>query len=617
MHVPDRWKMGKRTVHRRRLFACTLAGLLVLSSAIRAQDGTNVLLVINTASAVSARVGAHYAQARAIPTENIVRLKTDTDDEVTRAQYEREIERPIAEWISRSSAQDRIFYVVLTKGMPLRIGGTTGRHGTVASVDSELTLLYRKLVGVQALAVGPIANPYFRGSQPLAKSKPFTHADHDLYLVSRLDGFDQADIMGLIDRGSSPTRSGTFLLDSKGTPADRVADGWLQASAEALIGAGYQDRVVLESTTAILRNRKDVLGYWSWGSNDPSMRRRRLGFGFAPGALAAMFVSTDARTLREPPDKWQPSSASDRTASFEGSPQSLTGDLIREGVTGVAGYVAEPFLDGTLRPDILFPAYVAGFNLVESFYLAMPYLSWQTVVFGDPLCAPFRAKELLPGEMAPDVDVETELPKYFSQRRLAVLTSAGIASPAAKLMLKAEARKHADNTAGMRQALEEATVIDPRLTAAHLTLAGVYEEMGERDLAIERYRRVLAVVPNDLISLNNLAYALAVYKKSPAEALPFAQQAYAASKGDAAWITDTLGWVHYLLGNHSEAEKLLAEAASAAPDNAEIHLHLAYAYVALGRRELAAGALAKSLQLDAKLADRHDVKQLQAQLGSR
>ena len=28
--------------------------------------------------------------------------------------------------------------------------------------------------------------------------------------------------------------------------------------------------------------------------------------------------------------------------------------------------------------------------LAESFYLAMPYVSWQTVVIGDPLCAPFR-----------------------------------------------------------------------------------------------------------------------------------------------------------------------------------------------------------------------------------
>ena len=47
--------------------------------------------------------------------------------------------------------------------------------------------------------------------------------------------------------------------------------------------------------------------------------------------------------------------------------------------------------------------------------------------------------------------------------------------------------------------------------------------------------------PQEPVSLNNLAYALAVHKKAPAEALPIAQQAYEASEGAAverrhAWL---------------------------------------------------------------------------------
>ena len=67
--------------------------------------------------------------------------------------------------------------------------------------------------------------------------------------------------------------------------------------------------------------------------------------------------------------------------------QSLIGDLIRAEATGGAGHVAEPYLDATIRPQVLFPAYLAGFNLAEADHLAMPYLSWQTVVIGDPLRA--------------------------------------------------------------------------------------------------------------------------------------------------------------------------------------------------------------------------------------
>ena len=50
---------------------------------------------------------------------------------------------------------------------------------------------------------------------------------------------------------------------------------------------------------------------------------------------------------------------------------------------------------------------------------------------------------------------------------------------------------------------------------------------GDRDGAIQRYRKVIAVQPNNAIALNNLAYSLAVHKKQPEEARPLAQRASA------------------------------------------------------------------------------------------
>jgi tetratricopeptide (TPR) repeat protein len=276
--------------------------------------------------------------------------------------------------------------------------------------------------------------------------------------------------------------------------------------------------------------------------------------------------------------------------------------------------VAEPFLDGAVRPDILFPAYVAGFNLIESFYLSMPHLSWQTVVFGDPLCAPFRTdKTLTREEAAPDLDPATELPRYLSTRRLESLAAAKVPNDAARLVLRAEARRSRDDKIGMRQALEEATTIDPRLIAAQTMLAGLYEELGEYDRAIERYQSVLAINASDPVALNNLAYALAVRKNMPADALPFAQKAYIAARRNAQ-IADTLGWIYYLLGNHEDADKYLAEAVKMAPDHAEIQLHLALNYASLGRTDAALAALNRSLQLDVKFSARDDVRKLQATL---
>jgi Tfp pilus assembly protein PilF len=182
-------------------------------------------------------------------------------------------------------------------------------------------------------------------------------------------------------------------------------------------------------------------------------------------------------------------------------------------------------------------------------------------------------------------------------------------------MLKGEERRRQGDRIGSRQALEQATKLEPRLTGAHRLLAATYEELGEHALAIEHYRLVLDEAPDDLLALNNLAYALAVHAGKPADALEPARKAHALSRGRVPSITDTLGWVHYLLGEHAEAEKYLMEAAAAAPNSADVQLHLAHVYLARGQRELASRTLARSLQLDAKLGQRDDVKALRAKLG--
>src|SRR4030095_4752746 len=94
------------------------------------------------------------------------------------------------------------------------------------------------------------------------------------------------------------------------------------------------------------------------------------------------------------------------------------------GLGGGAASGAEPYLNATIRPQVLFPAYLSGFNLAESFYLAMPYVSWQTVVIGDPLCAPFRKTAVATDEIDGGIDPATELPKLFSARRAEQLSEA-------------------------------------------------------------------------------------------------------------------------------------------------------------------------------------------------
>jgi uncharacterized protein (TIGR03790 family) len=396
-----------------------------------AQTAANVAVVINDNSAVSQLIGAYYVRQRGIPAENVLHVQTVSDETIDRATFANTIERPISAALSRERLQDRILYIVLTKGTPLRIEGTPGVDGSMSSVDSELTLLYRRMAGQAVTAIGRIDNPYFLGTREVAAARRFSHREHDIYLVTRLDAFAIDEAMALVDAAGSPSREGRIVLDQRAALTNRTGDDWLAATAARLRTGSQEERVLLESTPQPAREAGPVLGYASWGSTDPQLRGRRTGLMFARGALAVTMAGADARTLASPPDSWLPMAApADRRTWFGGSPDSLIGDLIREGVTGVAGNVAEPFLQGIPRPQILFPAYLAGFNLAESYYLATPYLSWQTVIIGDPLCAPISQAALTRSDLDPPIERTTELPAFFSARRLAA-ARAVVREPAA------------------------------------------------------------------------------------------------------------------------------------------------------------------------------------------
>ncbi len=136
-----------------------------------------------------------------------------------------------------NDAQDRIHFIVLTKGIPLRVRGNVGRTGTVASVDSELTLLYRRLTGQGAPPAGSLPNPYYLGDQPISEARPFSHEGVDLYLVTRLDGYSVEDALALVDRSVKASNTGRFLFDER-APSIATGNTLLRAAAERLQSGG-------------------------------------------------------------------------------------------------------------------------------------------------------------------------------------------------------------------------------------------------------------------------------------------------------------------------------------------------------------------------------------------
>ncbi|HYZ86599.1 MAG TPA: TIGR03790 family protein [Bryobacteraceae bacterium] len=338
----------------------------------------SVLLILNTRSTDSLEIGKYYVAKRAIPERNVCKLSCPTKETIDHATYQRDIAKPVASCLQSQGLTESVLYLVTTLGVPLRVARpAAGKTSTSASVDSELTLLYSDLRGSEHPLPGPLENPFFR-----QRDTPFTHPRFPIYLVSRLAAYDVATVKRMIDSAAAAGNRGKFVIDMR-NKADEQGNDWLRNAAILI----PDERLVFDETDAVLYEQKDVIGYAAWGSNDHNRHRRWVNFSWLPGAIVTEYVSTNARTFAKPPEKWTIGAWRDNPASFfADSPQTMIADYLAEGATGAAGHVDEPYRGLTPRPDLLFPAYYNGRNLIESFWLSIPALSWQNIVLGDPLC---------------------------------------------------------------------------------------------------------------------------------------------------------------------------------------------------------------------------------------
>lgn len=334
-------------------------------------DAKRVLLVVNKASDQSREIGEYYMKRRGIPSSNVVYLDCSRSDNVSPDEYLFGIQNPIQEAIQNSSSP--IDFVVLTKGIPIRIRDDEG-----FSVDGHLAAMNLKITPIDKIdeeSIRQSINPYF------GKNEKFSSKKFNMYLVTRLDGYDVAQCKKLVDNSiAAKSEVGLFFFDAA---TEKKTGGYLDMQQtlyranQVLKAKGYESK--LDETDEFVLPEERLSGYASWGSNDGhfSLETYRK-LKFKPGALAETFVSTSGRSFN-------------RTQGG----QSMIADLIEDGVTGCKGYVSEPFTFALAKPDILFDRYTSGFNLAESFYMASVVVKWKDVVIGDPLCSPYAKRQAI------------------------------------------------------------------------------------------------------------------------------------------------------------------------------------------------------------------------------
>jgi Flp pilus assembly protein TadD len=111
-------------------------------------------------------------------------------------------------------------------------------------------------------------------------------------------------------------------------------------------------------------------------------------------------------------------------------------------------------------------------------------------------------------------------------------------------------------------------------------MADNHARAGNYPIARTSYDSILKVAPDDAETLNNLANVL-LRLKDPG-ALAMAERAVAKSPSNPL-VIDTLGWALFQAGQTERALQVLRDARLRAPDNADIHFHLATVLAKSGR----------------------------------
>ena len=331
-----------------------------------------VLVIINEDSPGSIRVGETYRDLREIPERNVCRIQCPTDEIVTRSVFDESVRRPILRHILANDLGRSISCILTTHGVPLRVLPNANESETglsSAALDSELTL-----IGLRYPPQGPIPNPY------LHRDEQFDSTRFGFYMVARLDAPDPNAAIARVrdamvierDQAFGSRGFARFDLQPNESPLARKLDSAIMACYRTMRRQErFMGRIEPPEGTTLPFFRRDsginTFFFVGWREED----YKADVFSWVQGAIAVPLDAATAGTLRSPEGSW-----------YAGA--------LAAGLAAGIGNVSDPGTSG--RPSVanLFEYVKAGYTWAEAAYMCVPYLSWQTVVLGDPLYSPYH-----------------------------------------------------------------------------------------------------------------------------------------------------------------------------------------------------------------------------------
>ncbi len=144
---------------------------------------------------------------------------------------------------------------------------------------------------------------------------------------------------------------------------------------------------------------------------------------------------------------------------------------------------------------------------------------------------------------------------------------------------------------------------------ATLRAAIALQDLAKKDYAkaVRQYEAALEIEPNNALFLNNIAWML--NELGDPKAQKYAERAYTLSPTTPS-VLDTLGWILVQHGDAGKGVDLLKAAASAAPDQNEIRLHLAKALLKTGDKARAKNELEALAKLEGASPSRDEAQKI-------
>lgn len=152
------------------------------------------------------------------------------------------------------------------------------------------------------------------------------------------------------------------------------------------------------------------------------------------------------------------------------------------------------------------------------------------------------------------------------------------------------------DTQGEVASLRHAVEVDPKFTRAWLWMGEIYKYLGQKDQALQAYRKAIEGVPEEAVSYKVLGFSLIEFGKFQ-EAVPVWQELIKLAPDD---ISGLQGLARSMMGlkHYAEAASALEAAVKLSPEDVRLHLKLGSAYLLSGDEDRAIAAYQKAISLD-------------------